>query len=171
MTLVFPVRISIPAKTDVHHSLNNLQFNIYYVLPPHFSSSVVRVELDLKIMILSTFLLLLTTSSSLASRLFVASYSGTVSTLSLHEGHAGSDSLSLIATSTFCTPNSSWLTLDRQRDILYCSGRGLTSLNGSLNSLKVQPDGRLVPLDRVLTPIGAVSSVLYADGSALAVAY
>ncbi|ESZ91540.1 hypothetical protein SBOR_8074 [Sclerotinia borealis F-4128] len=123
-------------------------------------------------MFISYFLILAFASLQvLASRLFVASYTGTVSTLSLTENADGAYSLDVIATSAACAANPSWITLDHQRDVLYCSDRGLVASNGSLNSLKIQEDGSLAALDRVETPVGAVSTVLYADSTALAAAY
>ncbi|KAM0137267.1 hypothetical protein ACHAP3_004073 [Botrytis cinerea] len=97
-------------------------------------------------------------SQALASRLFVASYAGTVSTLSLTEDAYGAYSFEVIATSTACAANSSWITLDSSRDILFCADRGLTASNGTLNSLKIQEDGSLVALDRVETLVGAAAT-------------
>ncbi|KAF7903858.1 hypothetical protein EAF00_001193 [Botryotinia globosa] len=113
----------------------------------------------------------LASSQVLASRLFVASYAGTVTTLSLDEDANGAYSFGVIATSTACAANSSWITLDSSRDILFCADRGLTASNGTLNSLKIQDDGSLVALDRVETPVGAAATVLYANNTALALAY
>ncbi|APA08283.1 hypothetical protein sscle_03g030530 [Sclerotinia sclerotiorum 1980 UF-70] len=107
----------------------------------------------------------------LASRLFVASYAGTVSTLSLTEDASGAYSLGLIATSTACAANSSWITKDSERDVLFCADRGLTSDHGTLNSLQIQSDGSLKALDRIQTPVGAAATVLYANNTGLAVAF
>jgi hypothetical protein len=107
-----------------------------------------------------------------ASHLFVASYNGIVSTLDLSQSlDTTSYTLNVIAASSGCAGNSSWLTLDKPRGLLYCLDRGLTSANGSLNVLEIQENGVLVPVDRIPTPVGAASSVLYADNQALAVAY
>ncbi|KAJ8064318.1 hypothetical protein OCU04_006664 [Sclerotinia nivalis] len=110
-------------------------------------------------------------SQVLASRLFVASYAGTVSTLSLTENANGAYSLGVIATSTACAANSSWITLDSERDVLFCADRGLTSSHGTLNSLQIQNDGSLKALDRIQTPVGAAATVLYANNTGLAVAF
>ncbi|KAB8289951.1 hypothetical protein EYC80_010278 [Monilinia laxa] len=110
-------------------------------------------------------------SRVLADRLFVASYTGEISTLSLEKDAYGSYSLEVIATSTACAANSSWITLDHQRDTLFCADRGLVAKNGTLNSLKIQEDGSLVALDRIQTPVGAAATVMYANNTGLAVAY
>ncbi|RAL62330.1 hypothetical protein DID88_004896 [Monilinia fructigena] len=110
-------------------------------------------------------------SRVLADRLFVASYTGEVSTLSLEKDAYGSYSLEVIATSTACAANSSWITLDHKRDTLFCADRGLVAKNGTLNSLKIQHDGSLVALDRIQTPVGAAATVMYAHNTGLAVAY
>jgi len=47
----------------------------------------------------------------------------------------------------------------------------LVADNGTLNSLEIQTDGSLVPLDRIETPVGAAATVLYDNNTALAVAY
>lgn len=119
----------------------------------------------------SSLVLALAGSRVLADRLFVASYSGEISTLSLEKDAYGSYSLEVIATSTACAGNSSWITLDHERNTLFCADRGLVAENGTLNSLKIQDDGSLVALDRIQTPVGAAATVMYANHTALAVAY
>lgn len=119
----------------------------------------------------SSLVLAFASSQALAYRLFVASYSGTVSTLSLEKDTSGAYSLEVIATSTGCAGNSSWITLDHERDTLFCADRGLTASNGTLNSLKIQSDGSLEALDRIETPVGAAATVMYANHTGLAVAY
>ncbi|QSZ35782.1 hypothetical protein DSL72_006904 [Monilinia vaccinii-corymbosi] len=110
-------------------------------------------------------------SQALAARLFVASYTGEVSTLSLDEDAHGTYSLKVIASTMACAANASWITLDHQRDTLFCADRGLVAKNGTLNSLKIQKDGSLVALDRSQTPVGAAATTMYANNTALAVAY
>ncbi|KAI9646398.1 hypothetical protein NHQ30_004390 [Ciborinia camelliae] len=119
----------------------------------------------------SSLILAFASSQALAYRLFAASYAGTVSTLSLTEASSGDYSLDLVATSTACTANPSWLTLDHERDVLFCADRGISAKNGTVNSLQIQSDGSLVALDRIETPVGAASTVMYANNTALALAY
>uniref|UniRef100_A0A8H7K7J0 6-phosphogluconolactonase n=1 Tax=Bionectria ochroleuca TaxID=29856 RepID=A0A8H7K7J0_BIOOC len=101
------------------------------------------------------------------TRLYVASYAGTVSTVELN--NAGQ--LEVTATATECALTPSWLTLDQRKKLLYCTDRDLTSGNGTLNTFKTSSDGRLVHLSRVPTIPGTVSSVTYgknANGLAIA---
>ncbi|CAG9952148.1 unnamed protein product [Clonostachys rosea f. rosea IK726] len=101
------------------------------------------------------------------TRLYVASYAGTVSTVELN--NAGQ--LEVTTTATECALTPSWLTLDQRKKLLYCTDRDLTSGNGTLNTFKTSSDGRLVHLSRVPTIPGTVSSVTYgknANGLAIA---
>lgn len=100
------------------------------------------------------------------TRLYVASYAGTVSTVQLKAG-----GLEVTHIATECAPTPSWLTLDQQKKLLYCADRGLTPGNGTLNTFKASHDGKLVHLSRVPTIPGTVSSVTYGKkGNGLAIA-
>ena len=110
-------------------------------------------------------------SGHLTMHLFVASYNGTISTLEFSRDASNNYSLCIVTSTTICGPNPSWITLDRTRGVLYCSEPGMKTGAGTLYSLSVQPDGSLVILDSLPTPIGAAHSALYSDNQALAVAY
>lgn len=116
---------------------------------------------------------LLAVAQCSATRLFVASYRGNITSLSLTAGETPeSYSLEVSASSSACAPgNASWITLDKSRDLIFCTERGLKTPNGTLNTLKIQEDGSLENLSRIPTPYGGVASVLYANNSGLAVAY
>lgn len=90
------------------------------------------------------------------TRLYVASYAGTVSTVQLNAG-----GLEVTHIATECAPTPSWLTLDQHKKLLYCADRGLAPGNGTLNTFKASHDGKLVHLSRVPTIPGTVSSVAY----------
>jgi len=112
-------------------------------------------------------------SLSSATSLFVASYAGTVTTLSLTET-AGNYSLDQTFVSTDCAPNPSWLTLDASRGLLFCLNEGLETVNGSLSSFKVNTDGSLVHIQNTTTISGPVSGIIYgapAGGRAIALAH
>ncbi|KAB5532665.1 Lactonase, 7-bladed beta-propeller-domain-containing protein [Coniochaeta sp. 2T2.1] len=108
-------------------------------------------------------LALLPTASS-ATLLYVASYSGTVTTLNLTATTSGSPSLQSVASSPGCGPNPSWLTLDKATSTLYCLNEGLNSPNGSLASLGTSTNGVLTLKSNVTTPLGPVSAVIYGKG-------
>ena len=103
--------------------------------------------------------------------LFVASYNGTISTLELIQDASNNYSLGIIASTTICGPNPSWITLDLARDVLYCTEPGMKTGAGTLYSFSVQPDGSLILLDSLATPIGAAHFALHSHNQALAVAY
>ena len=90
------------------------------------------------------------------TRLYVASYAGTVSTVQLKAG-----GLEVTHIATECAVTPSWLTLDQHKKLLYCTDRGLAPGNGTLNTFKTSHDGKLVHLGRVPTIPGTVSSVTY----------
>lgn len=108
-----------------------------------------------------------------ASNLFVTSYGGTLTTLSLDDAADGSYTLNTAYSSTSCGESPSWLTLDSERGILYCLDEGLTSTNGTINSLLVGEDGGLNLVTSQQAISGPVSSVLYGSPNArhLAVAH
>lgn len=122
-----------------------------------------------------SFLVLLALSrcaATIAARLFAASFAGNVTTLSLTQGPSNNFyAVDIISASTACAPNPSWITLDKSRNLLYCSERSFEGVNGSLNILEIHEDGSLVPLDKITTPIGSVASSLYANNTAIVVAY
>ncbi|KAJ3531639.1 hypothetical protein NM208_g8793 [Fusarium decemcellulare] len=110
-----------------------------------------------------------------SSFLYVASYSGIVTTLNLTRGRRGGTPLALehVSTTEGCAGSPSWLTLDHPNSVLYCTDEGLKDgRNGSLSSLRTTQDGKLTPLDQVSTVLGPVSAVLYGERSqGLAVAH
>ncbi|KAL1630706.1 hypothetical protein SLS54_000577 [Diplodia seriata] len=119
------------------------------------------------------FLLSASAASCSASNLFVTSYGGTLSTVTLDSADDGSYSLDVAYSSTGCGASPSWLTLDSERGILYCLDEGLTSTNGTINSLRVDDNGGLTMVTSQQSISGPVSSVLYGSPGArhLAVAH
>jgi hypothetical protein len=106
--------------------------------------------------------------SSSATLLYVSSYAGTITTLSLSlpasSNATGEGHLRAIASTQGCAPNPSWLTLDYPKSILYCADEGLTGPNGTLSSYKTSENGTLVQLDKIDTLSGPVSTVIYGTG-------
>lgn len=97
-----------------------------------------------------------------ATNLFVASYAGTITTLSLTERN-GTYSLNETFVSEECAPNPSWLTLDANRGLLFCLNEGLETINGSLSSFLVNRNGSLTHIKNETTISGPVSGVIYGE--------
>lgn len=104
-----------------------------------------------------------------ATNLFVSSYAGTVSTLSLSES-GGKYNLTKTATTEACGPNPSWLTIDANRGLLFCLNEGLTSPNGSLSSFTINDDGTLDHVQNTTTISGPVSGAIYGSRNKRAIA-
>ena len=99
-----------------------------------------------------------------ATDLFVSSYAGDVTTLSL--GHTnGSYSLNATSSSSECGSNPAWLTLDASRGTLYCLNEGLTTPNGSLSSFTINRDGSLKHVQNITTLNGPVSGVIFGQAA------
>lgn len=103
-----------------------------------------------------------------AANLYATHYSGSVYTLSLEDGDDGY-SLSVASELKTCGPMPSWITLDPESKLLYCSDEtGDASSNGSLTSLSIGEDGSLTEAAKTdAAPGGGVNSIIYTgdDGS------
>ncbi|KAJ9485148.1 hypothetical protein VN97_g8209 [Penicillium thymicola] len=97
---------------------------------------------------------------STASKLYAASYSGTVTTLSPRRAN-GSYELSIVAQTKDCGISPSWLTLDSDHDLMLCLNEGLGDSNSSLTSFRINSNGSLTTLDVQETVSGPVMSALY----------
>ncbi|KAI9902782.1 hypothetical protein N3K66_002134 [Trichothecium roseum] len=114
---------------------------------------------------------LLLAGGAQASLLYVASYSGYVSTLNLTDDGSGAKTLESVAESDGCSTAPSWLTLDKEKAVLYCLDEGFgTWPNGSFASLQTNDDGSLTLLDKEVTINGPVSAVPFGE-SGIAVAH
>jgi 6-phosphogluconolactonase (cycloisomerase 2 family) len=101
-------------------------------------------------------------ATSSATNLFVSSYAGDVTTLSLTEAN-GTYSLNSTSANPSCGPNPSWLTLDAARGTLYCLNEGLATPNGSLSTFTINRDGSLKHVQNSTVINGPVSGVIYGD--------
>ncbi|KAH7238237.1 Lactonase, 7-bladed beta-propeller-domain-containing protein [Fusarium tricinctum] len=110
-----------------------------------------------------------------SSLLYVASYSGLVTTLNLSLAGYRDTPLELeaLATTDGCAGSPSWLTLNWHKGVLYCLDEGLRDgKNGSLTSFATSENGTLTPLAKVSTILGPVSAVMFGDWNyGLAVAH
>ncbi|CAI7642746.1 unnamed protein product [Penicillium palitans] len=99
-------------------------------------------------------------AASMATKLYAASYSGTVTTLSPQRAN-GSYDLSIVAQTKDCGASPSWLTLDNEHDLMLCLNEGLGASKSSLTSFRVNANGSLTTLDVLETVSGPVMSALY----------
>ena len=98
-----------------------------------------------------------------ASKLFVSSYTGNITTLELTESK-GIHSLAQLQVSGGCAPNASWLYLDAKHEILYCIDENFAGSNGSLHSFKVnRKSGALTKIKDIAIPIAPVHATIYTN--------
>ncbi|KAF1983870.1 putative isomerase YbhE [Aulographum hederae CBS 113979] len=99
-----------------------------------------------------------------ATRLYVSSYDGNITSLDLGAGN----SLSITSKSTDCGYSPSWLTMDSMNGILYCMDEGnaspANSPLGSVNVLKTDETGILKSMGKTDTIVGPVSAATYGGG-------
>lgn len=116
--------------------------------------------------------LLLGGQAASATYLYVASYSGALTTLSFAEAECG-NTLVEVASTQECATAPSWLTLDASKNVLYCADEGFgTWPNGNIVAFAPLADGSLEVISKELTFVGAVSFVLYGENdTGLGVAY
>jgi 6-phosphogluconolactonase (cycloisomerase 2 family) len=115
--------------------------------------------------------------SAEAVNLYVASYSGgseagNVTSLALQQKPDGHYSLSQTATLNTSTNSPSWLTLDRQNNLLYLvdeAVNGTADANGTVVVYKTSYAGELKEVSRTKALIGGVDATFFADGHALVV--
>ncbi|KAK5164341.1 uncharacterized protein LTR77_010037 [Saxophila tyrrhenica] len=112
----------------------------------------------------STTTLILNLALATATNLFIADYSGSITTLSLTESQ-GNYTVTTTSTNHACAPNPSWLTLDADRGLLFCLNEGLETRNGSLSSFTVGADGELTHVKNATTINGPVSGVIYGNAA------
>lgn len=122
-------------------------------------------------------LILISVVSAKTTRLFIASYAGTISTLELTDNSKGY-SLSKTSESRLCNladgkSPPSWITLDANKNILYCLNPGESSelRSGMLFSLKIHENGTLSMLDSIAVPKSAAHAAIFDEGDSLGVAY
>ena len=104
-----------------------------------------------------------------AVNLYVASYAGNITSLSLLQSPNGSYSLSQTATFNTSTHTPSWLTLNKQNNVLYMIDEAVNATNGTVVTYKTSYTGHLTEIQRVEDIGGGVYATFYSSGSALAV--
>lgn len=106
---------------------------------------------------------------ALAVNLFVASYAGDITSLSLLQKADGSYNLSQTSTFNSSTHTPSWLTLNKQNNVLYMVDEAVNNTNGTIVSYKTSHTGKLSEVFRVEDIGGGVGATFFGSGSALAV--
>lgn len=104
-----------------------------------------------------------------AVNLYVTSYAGNLTSLALVQNPDQSYSLSQTATFNTSTNAPSWLTLNRQNNVLYYVDEAVNATNGTLISYKTSFTGQLTEIQRVEALQGGVYATFFGSGSAIAV--
>ncbi|KAL8849072.1 MAG: hypothetical protein Q9221_005916 [Calogaya cf. arnoldii] len=110
---------------------------------------------------------LVATTSVSATKLYVSSYDGNITTFDFTKTANASYNLALIDKNPDCAPNPSWLQLDLKNRNLFCLNENFASTtNGSLVSFKLAEEGKTSPSLKKITnstiPAAApVHSALY----------
>ena len=95
-----------------------------------------------------------------ATNLWVSSYAGSVTTLSL-TGANSTYKLSNASISYNCLNDPSWLTFDSSTRTLYCIGENLSGGNGALTTFTASYNGSLITGTQSQTMPGGVNGVQY----------
>jgi len=106
-----------------------------------------------------------------ATNLYVSSYIGTITTISLEQSSEGKYSLQNVSVNLGSLPNPSWDTLDRENRVVYCVDENLSGGNGSVASYSTSSSGTLTRIDRHATLGGPVHSAVYNHNKSLALAH
>ncbi len=109
-------------------------------------------------------------TSAVATQLYVSSYAGTVTSVTLNKG-ANAYSISAGAVNTGCGAQASWLTKDSYNSVIYCVDEAFSTPNGSVSSFKTSASGVLTQIDKHDTFVGPVSTVVFNGGKSLAAAH
>lgn len=108
-------------------------------------------------------------ASTLAVNLYVASYAGNITSLSLLQEANGTYSLTQTTTFNTSTHTPSWLTLNKQNNVLYMIDEAVNATNGTIVSYKTSYTGGLSEITRLEDIGGGVDAAFFSSGSALAV--
>lgn len=103
---------------------------------------------------------LLLSSYTMASRLYAASYTGTVTELRLSKPGLHHE-LGSVSHTNDCGTSPSWLMVDRENEILYCLDEAVNLPNATLTSFKMDSNGSLAKVEQLQTITGPVSSTFY----------
>ncbi|KAL8765673.1 MAG: hypothetical protein Q9209_007311 [Squamulea sp. 1 TL-2023] len=104
-----------------------------------------------------------TASTVSATRLYVSSYTGNITTFDFTKTGNATYDLARLDTTIGCSPNASWLQIDVKHRNLFCLDEGIVVANGSLASFKINDDkiGSLKLVNNASVPAAPVHSALY----------
>lgn len=114
-------------------------------------------------------LLPLLASLTQAVNLYVASYAGNITSLSLLQNPNGSYALKQTTTFNTSTHTPSWLTLNHQNNVLYMIDEAVNNTNGTVVTYRTSYTGHLTELSRVEDIGGGVHASFYGNGGGLVV--
>ena len=110
--------------------------------------------------------------TSVATKLYVSSYAGTVTSLELSGTASSNYTLRQVGVNTASRTAPSWLEKDNLNGVVYSLDEGFSGPNGSITAFQTTASGLLAQIGNALPVIsGPVSSVLFNGGKALAVAH
>ena len=112
---------------------------------------------------------LLLPSLTRAVNLYVSSYAGTITSLSLIKNPDLNYTLTTTHTLETNTDTPSWLTLNRQNNVLFMVDEAVNARNGTLVSYKTSYSGELTEIQRLEALEGGVHATFFGSGQALAV--
>ncbi|KUI57804.1 hypothetical protein VP1G_05085 [Cytospora mali] len=110
-------------------------------------------------------------ATATATNLYVSSYSGTVTSLSLTVSNDGTYSLEQLAVNDGAAPSPSFLLLNGENNILYATDENVDGGNGSISAYTTLSDGSLARIDRQVTLPGTVHLAFYNDRKNLVLAH
>jgi hypothetical protein len=96
-----------------------------------------------------------------AARLYAASYSGTITSITFSKHNDLGYQLSNLSQTNDCGPSSSWLVLDGESDIFYCLDEGIDRPNATLTSFRTFSNDMLSSTYHLQTIPGLVDSTFY----------
>ncbi|KAG9231935.1 putative 6-phosphogluconolactonase [Amylocarpus encephaloides] len=105
-----------------------------------------------------------------STKLYVSSYSGNITTFSLDRTTANVITLKNLGVTQDSAPQAAWLELNSKAKVVYGVDEAWSTPNGSITTYNTT-DGALVPNSKHVTYPGAVSTVLYNGGKAVACAH
>ncbi|CAL8584998.1 hypothetical protein XPA_010580 [Xanthoria parietina] len=112
--------------------------------------------------------LVATTSTVSATKLYVSSYNGNITTFDFTKSANASYNLARLDTTTGCGTSSSWLEIDLKHRNLFCLDENFAStVNASIASFKITDEksaGSLKKVTNAIVPAAPVHSALY-DGA------
>ena len=111
-------------------------------------------------------LLALAATSTTATKLYISSYAGNITTLDLTSSNSSDYKLTLLASTPGCGLNASWLQLDKKHNTLFCLDENIVGTNGSLSSFKIDPSkNTLSRVGHSDTLIAPVNSAIYSGSN------